>query len=196
MPSPGTNAVELPPDLQTIVDELDISDREARRIIDGLSDKQANWQPRETAWSIAQCLDHLARGNVMYAKALRAALHESRAARKPRREPVRPGWLSAMFIRSLEPPPKRKMRAPKKIVPASSANKDEVLQAFLHSQEAMRSVIWEGANLDLNRIRFRNPFVGFLRFTVGAGLMIIAAHDRRHLWQAQQVRCSTDFPPY
>jgi hypothetical protein len=55
-------------------------------------------------------------------------------------------------------------------------------------------VIREGAGLGLNSIRFRNPFIGFLRFTVGAGLLIIAAHDRRHLWQAGQVRQSAAFP--
>jgi len=26
-----------------------------------------------------------------------------------------------------------------------------------------------------------------LRFTVGTGILIITAHDRRHLWQARQV---------
>jgi DinB family protein len=185
---------ELPPDLKAILDDLDKSDAEARRIIGGLSDAQANWQPRESAWSIAQCLDHLARGNALYAGVLRAAVGESRAATKLRRGPIQPGWLSGIFIRSLEPPPKTKMRAPKKIVPASRANKDEVLQAFLRSQEEMRDVIRESADLDLNRIRFRNPFFGFLRFTVGAGLMIIAAHDRRHLWQAEHVRRFSGFP--
>ena len=65
---------------------------------------------------------------------------------------------------------------------------------FLHSQEDMRRVVRESADLDLNRIRFRNPFIGFLRFTVGAGLLIIAAHNRRHLWQAEQVRRAAGFP--
>ncbi len=41
--------------------------------------------------------------------------------------------------------------------------------------------------MDLNRIRFKNPFVHLLSFTVGTGLLIILAHDRRHLWQAEQV---------
>jgi hypothetical protein len=58
----------------------------------------------------------------------------------------------------------------------------------------MRSVVRDGAELDLNRIRFHNPFVATLRFTVGAGLLIIAAHNRRHLWQAEQVRQAAGFP--
>jgi len=48
--------------------------------------------------------------------------------------------------------------------------------------------------LDFNRVRFRNPFVPLLRFTVGTGLMIINAHDRRHLWQAQRVKEFEGYP--
>ena len=189
-----SDSTVLPADLQAILDDLDKSDREARRIVGGLSDVQANWHPRETAWSVGQCLDHLARGNTVYAAALLAAVKDPRAERKPRRAPIQPAWLSRLFIRTLEPPPKRKLRAPKKIVPASWTTAEAALRAFLDSQEQMRSVIWEGAGLDLNRIRFRNPFIGFLRFTVGAGLLIVVAHDRRHLWQAEQVRQSATFP--
>jgi len=50
------------------------------------------------------------------------------------------------------------------------------------------------AKFNVNRIRFRNPFVRSIRFTVGTGLLIISAHDRRHLWQAEQVRRSEGFP--
>ena len=86
------------------------------------------------------------------------------------------------------------MQAPKKIVPASQIAIREALQAFLRSDEALRAVICDGAGLDLNRIRFHNPFIGFLRFSVGTGLLVITAHNRRHLWQAQRVLESPGFP--
>jgi hypothetical protein len=190
-----TNRTDFPPDLQVILDDLDASDREARGIVAGLSDAQANWQPRKTAWSIAQCIDHLARSISMYAIALQEAVTRAGASGKARRDAIRPGgWVSAHFIRSLEPPPKQKMRAPKKIIPASRVGAREALDAFLDSTKSMRAVVRDGAGLDLNRVRFHNPFFGFLRFTVGTGLLITSAHNRRHLWQAQQVRQSADFP--
>jgi hypothetical protein len=203
MPWPGrtlmhaayTNRTEIPPDLQAILDDLDASDSGARRVVSGLSDMQANWQPRETAWSVAQCIDHLARANTMYAAALKEAVKSPSSADKKRSEPIRPGgWLSRRFILALEPPPKTKMRAPKKIVPASRIDSEEALGKYLRSTEEMRAVVDAGAKLDLNRIRFHNPFFGFLRFTVGSGLLITSAHNRRHLWQAEQVRGSADFP--
>jgi hypothetical protein len=194
MASGQAKSFEPPPHLEGILDDLEKSDQEAQRIAGGLTDAQGNWQPGETAWSIAQCLDHLARGNTLYAAALHTAVNEPGAARKPSRGPIQPGWFGRFFIRTLDAPPKRKMQAPKKIVPASQIAIREALQAFLRSEEDLRAVIRDGAGLDLNRIRFHNPFVGFLRFTVGTGLLIITAHNRRHLWQAQKVLESPGFP--
>lgn len=193
--SPATScSTVLPADLQAILDDLDTSDRKARRIAGGLSDAQANWQPSETAWSVGQCLDHLARANTVYTAALLTAVTDPRAERKSRRAPIQPAWFSRFFIRTIEPPPKRRHGAPAKIVPASRTSGEAALWAFLESQEQVRTVIRRSAGLDLNRIRFRNPFIGFLRFTVGTGLLVIAAHERRHLWQAGQVLQSAAFP--
>jgi hypothetical protein len=46
----------------------------------------------------------------------------------------------------------------------------------------------------VNRIRYRNPFIPLLRFTVGAALEIIAKHTSRHLLQAEGVRQDMSFP--
>jgi len=62
-----------------------------------------------------------------------------------------------------------------------------VLSTFIASHNELRSLIHDAREINLNRIRFKNPFVSLLRFTVGTGILIIGAHDRRHLWQAKQV---------
>jgi hypothetical protein len=42
----------------------------------------------------------------------------------------------------------------------------------------------------VNRVRFRNPFIAVIRFTIGTGLEIIARHEDRHLLQAERIRDS------
>ena len=63
MASGHSKSPNLTADLRTILDDLERSDQDARRIAGGLSDAQANWQPGESAWSIAQCLDHNAQAS-------------------------------------------------------------------------------------------------------------------------------------
>jgi len=108
---------------------------------------------------------------------------------------ITPGWLARWFIRSyIEPSPRTKQAAaPKKIVPAKRVELS-VLDRFLRSNQAARELIHRAAACDVNRIRFRNPFIPVLRFTAGTGLQIIPAHERRHLLQAEAVKRSTAFP--
>src|SRR5215831_18441525 len=69
-----------------------------------------------------------------------------------------------------------------------------VLESFLRSTTAARALVRQASNYDVNRIRYKNPFIPLLRFTVGVGLEIIAKHAGRHLLQAEAVRGSADFP--
>jgi hypothetical protein len=41
--------------------------------------------------------------------------------------------------------------------------------------------------LDLANLKFTSPFFKLLRLSVIAGFTVITAHERRHLWQAEQV---------
>lgn len=61
-------------------------------------------------------------------------------------------------------------------------------------QAEVRDLLREAAGIDLNRTRFVNPFIPLVRFTVGTGFLVIAAHERRHLWQAERVKANPGFP--
>jgi len=177
----------LPDDLQSVLNELDRTDEEARQLVSGLSEAQLNWHPSPTAWSVAQSLDHLGQINSAYIPALQAAVRHADRNAIGTHEPIQPGWFGRWFINAMEPPPRRKFKSPAKGKPGTHKSGDEVLSAFIASHNELRSLIHQAREVNLNRIRFKNPFVSVLRFTVGTGILIIGAHDRRHLWQAKQV---------
>jgi len=62
------------------------------------------------------------------------------------------------------------------------------MNAFLASQQDVRRFLQAYAGIDLASVRFPNPFITGVRFSLATGLHVIAAHDRRHLWQAWNVR--------
>jgi len=175
-----------------LISELDAADRRAECVARGLGSVQLNWQPRPGAWSIDQCLEHLRVGNEILIPVLSAALkgHQKRAV-----DEITPGWISRWFIRTyIAPNPGgTRAQAPRKIQPDRQVELT-VLDGFLRSTEAARALVRRASGYDVNRIRYRNPFVPLLRFTVGTGLEIIAKHAGRHLLQAEGVRQSADFP--
>lgn len=176
-----------------LTSDLDAADTRATAIAQNLTIAQLNWKPRPEVWSVGQCLEHLCMSNEVYigpiAEALRGAptgpVHE-----------IRPGWFGRWFIqRYIEPTTQRtRARAPTKATPVASQIDPSILERFVADNARVREVIAAARAHDVNRIRFRNPFVPLIRFTVGTGLQIIARHNHRHLLQAERVKELPQFP--
>ena len=182
----------LPPWALRLILELESSDLRAEAVANGLSLEQLTWQPRPDAWSIGQCLEHLRIANGVYLPAISAALQGREQATV---QEIKLSRFSRWFIRNyIAPNPEgRRARAPKKIEPAGQVD-PRIVEMFLRSNQATQQLVRRASCCDANRIRFRNPFVPLLRFTVGTGLEIVAKHQSRHLLQAERVRQSEGFP--
>ncbi len=177
----------LPDDLSAILQGLEKSDREAHALIAELDDERFNWRPDERSWSVAQCLDHLNAGTRVYLGPMRGAVETAREKGALRRGPIRQRAIERWFVRSLEPPPRLRMRAPRKIVPAARKSRAEVGEEWTRLQAQLRDLLHEAAPLDLNQARFVNPFLHVVRFSVGTGFLVLETHERRHLLQARNV---------
>ena len=178
----------LPPDLQSLSDAMTRADEVADALAGRVTGEEFFWRPDGgTRWSIALCLDHLAVANAVYGAAIRTAVDRARAAGWRRKGPAAPGFFGRKFIESLEPPVKRRTRAPGKIAPAPARSREEILRAYHAAHDDIRQLIVDAAGIDVNRATFQNPFIGLVRVKVSTGFHVIAAHDRRHLWQAEQV---------
>jgi hypothetical protein len=137
---------------------------------------------------VAECLDHLATANRVYLLAMRPAAERARRRGSRRHQPARPGVIGGWFVRSLEPPVKRKMRTPRAIRPRQSPPLGDAFEQFIASQEEVRVFLRTYADIDLASVRFPNPFIRGVRFSLATGLHVIPAHERRHLWQAREVK--------
>jgi hypothetical protein len=172
--------------------ELSANDQDAQALASGLTAEQLNWQAALDSWSVGQCLEHLCITNEVYLRSISAAVEE-----KPDSpvEQITLGRFGRWFIRRfVEPSPNSKrVPAPRKIRPGTRVDV-AVLGRFLSGNRACRELIVRTHGKDVNRIRFWNPLVPGIRFTVGTGLEIIASHERRHLLQAERVRDAVNFP--
>ena len=91
---------------------------------------------------------------------------------------------------------KRRFRAPGRVRPSEAPRtREAILADYHHAHTVVRQVIDAAAAVDINRATLPNPFLRIVRMKVCTALLVLAAHDRRHLWQAEQIRTAPDFPP-
>jgi DinB superfamily len=169
---------------------LDAAERDARALVDGLTEARGGWREAPESWSVAECLDHLATGNRVYLAAMQPAAARAELEGRLRRGPAQPGLVGGWFVKYLEPPvkPRLKTKAPRAIRPRKAPPLNDAITMFLESQDEVRAFLRMYAGIDLTGVRFPNPFIRGVRFSLATGLHVIAAHERRHLWQAWRVR--------
>ena len=120
-------------------------------------------------------------------RVMRAAADEARRDGRVRRQAALPGFFGALFVRSIEPPPKIKSKAPKVIRPRAGAQLGAAAAEFFAAHAEAKQFSLDNADLDLAAVMFPNPFIKGLRFSLATGLHAIPAHERRHLYQARQI---------
>lgn len=181
--------------------QLDAFTRDAERLVDGLSPEQGTREPVPGAWSVSECLDHLATANRVYLAAMREPARRGRERGRWRRRSAEPGWAGRVFIKMLEPPPKwwSTLKAPRKIRPRTAPPLADAFAAFIASQREVQAFLRENTDLDLASIHFPNPFIKGIRFSLATGLHVTVVHEKRHLLQAwharERVLSSSDADP-
>lgn len=177
-------------DLARLEAAYDAASADARALVSGLGEALGTWRAAPEKWTIAECLDHLAAGNRVYLEAMRPPADRAVTGGRRRRGPAQPGLIGGWFARWMEPParPLFRTKAPRKIRPRVSPPLGDAVAAFLASQEELQAFLRQFAAIDLAGVTFPNPLVPGIRFSLATGLHVLAAHQRRHLWQGWNVR--------
>ena len=186
----STTDAALPADLKALEAAFDAIERDAHALMVDLTPEQGAWRPHEGAWSIAECFDHLATANRVYVAAMQAPAEQALRENRTRRGPAQPGLIGGWFVSYLEPParPLLKSKAPSKIRPRTAPPLADAFAAFLASHAGVLMFLRTYAGIDLAGTRFPNPFIRGVHFSLATDLHVLAAHERRHLWQARNVR--------
>ncbi len=119
-------------DIAALERAFDSNEQDVRVLVSGLGESQGTWRAQPGAWSVAECLDHLATGNRVYLAAMQSPAERALAEGRHRRGPALPSLVGGWFVRSLEPPVKTifKMRAPRKTWPRPSPPLGQALDTF------------------------------------------------------------------
>jgi hypothetical protein len=197
-------AGSLDHDLAVLITEIHANVSHAESLTAGLSHQQFNWRPEPRVWSVGQNLAHLNTVNSLDVAPLRVAIESGQTRNITGEGPFVYGFLSRKFVASLEPlgasqAAARKFKAPKQYEPPLENNVNETLAEYRRISGELRELMYSAAGLHLVRVKTRLPALPrwlrpIYKIPLGARFAVLAAHDRRHLSQAEQIRYREDFP--
>jgi DinB superfamily len=174
--------------------QLDATARETQAAFGDLSERQLNWRPDESRWSVAQCFEHLLAANRLMFRAAEEALRASAPRSVWQRMPVLPGVYGRMLIRSQSPTATRKFTAAPSARPTTSAIPLYVIPRFIDQHRDAVAAVHALDEREAARAIMTSPFVRFITYSVLDGWRLVVAHDRRHFEQARRVTLVPEFP--
>src|SRR5687768_8855802 len=99
--------------LERYQDQLLSIRQEVPGLVAHLSDAQFHWSPGPARWSMAQCFEHLNATARAFVPAIDRAMADARARGLTGSGPFVYSLFERLFLRSTEPPPRLRMRAPR-----------------------------------------------------------------------------------
>jgi DinB superfamily len=182
------------PELETYLEQIRYIRQDIAALVANLADDQFNWRPAPDRWSIGECFEHLNLTAAAYIPVIDAAIADARERNLRSDGPFVYPMLERLFVASNEPPPRRRLKAFKAYRPPPRLAREVVMNAFSGWQDRLSERIHAADGLDLRRARRRSPILPLLKMSLGTMFALVLTHERRHIWQARQVRNQSSFP--
>lgn len=151
-----------------------------------LTESQFHAPSRGAGWSIGDCIEHLTlTGNAFLAK-WDAALKTPVPYSNDRFFAY--SWWQRRILGFAEPPYRVRTKTTKAFVPYLRRPKDETVDGFLKMHRDVAARVSASQGLDATTMRVQSPFASWIWYPLGVSFDLALAHERRHLWQAHQIR--------
>jgi len=168
---------------------------EAHALVARLSETQFSWKPAPDVWSVAECLEHMNATARSYLPALDEAVDNAIRQGTYAQGPFTYNWFGRILVRLSEPPAWLRVTTSARMLPGRTRPRRETLAGFRAYQVQYIDRLRQANGIDLARARARPPVLTWLRIPLGCAFELMAAHERRHLWQATKVTQMAQFPP-
>lgn len=150
-----------------------------------LDDATLMRRPASMSWSVAENLEHLSATAATFGRRIRRLLDgatEQSVATKERRTIVGRVWLSLV-----EPPVRLRLKVPAAALqPGEIGSRELLLTRFGETHATLIALLDESDAYDRTRLRIPTPFAKRVTVTLLDSFVVLAAHGRRHLWQARR----------
>ena len=104
---------------------------------------------------------------------------------------LRTGPLAHLFIRNLEPPSRLRFKVIPEIAP-QNRDFETAWRAFKESQSELGAAVDSATGLAIDQVRVKAPVYARITYNVYGAFRMLAAHQRRHMWQSEKILMALD----
>jgi len=185
---PGAVLAGLRSDLAVVVAAV-------RDEVAGLGPTGLAWKPAPTAWSIAECLDHLVVTDTTYDVTFDQVLADEHRRRLWHLVPLLPRWWAGLLLSAVDPANARRVSVPRVYAPTASPSDPTVVERYLARGALLdRYLAAFSARPGLLATVITSPAAAVMVYSLGDTLTILVRHHQRHLAQCRRVKATPGFP--
>lgn len=165
------------------------SARDRIRAFNSIPDDLFTLKPDSKSWSAAEICSHITTFNRLYLKSIRRAADGQPQYTDAGQPSFRPGFFYGLYASSLEPPYKVKLKTLRPLYPAEGEmQKESVINELVETEEHITDQVsrLSEQKLDLSLTKGKNPLLRVLPMSITDFLVLMDAHQRRHIWQLEQ----------
>ncbi len=175
--------------LGSLLEQFQCAIHEARKLVLDRPAHELTKRLEPKSWSSAECLDHLARTTCSYLPAIVKAV--AAAPKLNAKRPLRTGTIASLMIRNLEPPYRLRYKVIPQLAPQHT-DFEAASSAFEESQSRLSEAICFATGLAIDKVTVPCPVCAHITYNAYGAFRMLAAHQRRHLWQIKQILAEFD----
>jgi hypothetical protein len=166
------------------------------RLLDGITPEQFNHVPAPGRWTVGQNLEHLSLEAFEQIAIIRRLINRGRMNGIEGDGPYYYGAWGEWYIAFTEPPYRVKVPTLARYTPAPRLEIAPVASRFFALKAQLLELIDAANGLDLARLSAPLPYLSGWNpsLALGQWFAYTAAHERRHLWQIEQVMTAAGYP--
>ena len=173
--------------IEEVEQELNEATRRAWSLVHSTDGRLFTVRPNSASWSAAECISHLSISTEMFLPVLQSAMDDARKRGiLAKKRPPKMDLLGRILRWFLEPPIRRRVKTTAPFVPRSVRAKAEAFGEFASLQSKLAEQLTAARAIDVSRVKIVSPFDKRVRYNLFSAFRIVVAHQRRHLWQAEQ----------
>jgi hypothetical protein len=143
-------------------------------------------RPAPERWSPGECVAHLNLSSASMVPLVRAGIDQARRSGRSAPARYRRDFVGWLLWKGLGPGKGFKTKTIPAWVPSGDRHPGELVSEFERWQTQQIALVRDADGLPIDAVKITSPVDARARYNVFAALSILARHQHRHLWQAEQ----------